>query len=103
MASLAEDFAYFLVNPSAPYFAEGEQMITFWGLSGVIELLGQANLLNHADILALPDTGFNSEVDADYIWDTMLKGQTFHGVTFREYRDVDETNSDRVMYVAVKL
>jgi hypothetical protein len=33
----------------------------------------------------------------------MLKGQTFHGVTFREYRDVDETNNDRAMYVAVKL
>lgn len=98
MASLAEDLAYYLVNPSAPYFVEAVKVYNFYGLGGFYEFLVEANLNNHPDILALP---FNGAWDAALIWN-QVKNVAFYGVTFREITNVDPCNPCEKFYLAVK-
>ncbi len=77
-ASLAEDFAYWLANPSSPAFNEGTNMVEFWGgYDGLISFLNEAGMLSHPDIA--------TQRSGSIIWNTHLSGQTFHGVTFTTY------------------
>lgn len=98
MATVAEDFAYFLVNPTFPYFAEEMKLYNFWGLDDVVSTMAEANLLNHADVVAL---GVPARHNAAAIW-ALLRNQTFYGITFREFTNVDAVEPARKMYVAVK-
>jgi hypothetical protein len=96
MASLAEDFAYYLVNPINPFFVEGEQMYTFYGLQGLLQELAQGGFLTHPDVVAL-----SNPRDATSIWQ-LLRNQTYHSVTFREYSGVNACQSCERLYAAVK-
>jgi hypothetical protein len=97
MPSLAEDFAYYLVNPTRPFFVEGEKMYQFYGLEGLLQELAFGNFLTHPDIVGLSDP-----TDMINIWN-LLNNQTFHGVTFREYKAVDPCAPCARVYAAVRL
>jgi hypothetical protein len=100
MATLAEDLAYFLVNPSQPYFVEGEKLINFYGRDGFIDFLVNAepSLINHPDIVAL---GVPNRWNAETVWN-LVRNQTAFGVEFREITSVDPCAPCAKMFVAFK-